>query len=46
MLIDAISLLAHVTPNDAPAGVAVFLAGVGTGIGLSMAAYWKFFRSR
>ena len=46
MIITTIQLVAHVTPNEFPAGVAMFLAGVGTGVGLSMAVYWRFYRSR
>lgn len=34
-----ISVLAHVTPNELPAGVAMFLAGLGTGVALTVAAY-------
>ena len=41
-----LALLAHVTPSEYPAGLAMFLAGLGTGLGLSVAAYWGFFRSR
>lgn len=41
-----IGLLAHVTPNEFPAGLAMFLAGMGCGVGLSVAAYRWFIRTR
>ena len=41
-----ISALAHVTPQEYPAGVALFLAGLGVGVGLSVAVYLWRFRSR
>ena len=41
-----ISVLAHVTPQEYPAGVALFLAGIGVGVGLSVAVYLWRFRSR
>jgi hypothetical protein len=41
-----LAILAHVTPNEYPAGLAMFLAGMGAGIGLSIAAFWGYLRSR
>jgi hypothetical protein len=41
-----LSILAHVTPNEYPAGLAMFLAGLACGAGLSIAAYRWFSRSR
>jgi hypothetical protein len=40
------TLLAHVTSNEYPAGLAMFLAGLACGVGLSVAAYRWFLRSR
>ena len=46
MASDLALALAHITSHDVPAGLAMFLAGLGTGVGLSAAVYWRFFRSR
>lgn len=40
------TLWAHVTPSEYPAGLAMFLVGLACGVGLSIAAYRWFFRSR
>ncbi len=41
------SLLAHVTPNEYPVGLALFLGGLGVGIGFGVAlGVVKYFRSR
>lgn len=39
------TLLAHVTPNEYPAGLAMFLAGLACGVALTIAAYRWFFKS-
>ncbi len=39
-----LSLLAHVTSGEYPIGLALFLGGLGTGVGLG--AYLKYFKSR
>lgn len=41
-----IEILAHVTTQEAPLGVATFVAGMATGIAVSAAVFYKFFRSR
>jgi hypothetical protein len=38
-------ILSHVTPTEFPLGVAMFLGGIGVGIGIS-AFYMRYFRSR
>jgi hypothetical protein len=43
-----LSLLAHVTANEYPLGLALLLGGlgVGAGFGIGLGAYLKFFKSR
>jgi hypothetical protein len=43
-----VTILAHVTQNEFPLGIALFLGGLGAGIGIGVCygAYVKFFKSR
>jgi hypothetical protein len=38
------TMLGHVTAHEFPLGLALFLGGLGVGIGI--AAYWRYFRTR
>ena len=42
-----LSLLAHVTPNEYPLGLALFFGGLGLGVGIGVGlGVVKYFRSR
>ena len=42
-----LSLLAHVTPNEYPLGLTLFLGGLGLGVGIGVGlGVVKYFRSR
>ena len=39
-----ISIVAHVPAYEFPAGVVLFLGGLGVGLGIGV--YWRYFRAR